>query len=424
MRDDARSPFPVSPLADRIFAVARDHGSAARIVGGAVRDWLVGRPIGDIDMAIAMPIESAAAAFRAAGLRVIETGLAHGTVTVLFAPETTPDTSESIEVTQTRVDVETDGRHAIVVFSPDWAADAARRDFTINAIYLDESSQITDPLGGIADIAARRLRFAGMATDRVREDALRMLRYCRFLPLFGAAAIDPSADAALRAHAGLAAGLSGERIHHELARICAAPGTDVALGLMQDTGLAKAAIGVDIQPEYLACLPPHEAMQQALNDSADLWLLVLSIVLPDGAAGQVATRLRLSRKQARLLAGLQQAGAARAGMASATASDGPVPDSLLADGWRQAAWFLRRDGLDPGLCYAYRMLRQQRRPDPAEVAERARWVPPICPVSGADLLSQGVDKGPALGQMLAAVETRWVQSDFTLSKVALLADCG
>ena len=205
--------FPVPPLATRLFALARAEGYEARIVGGAVRDWLAGLPTGDIDMAVAAPIDAFAGACRADGIRVIETGLSHGTVTVLSparsgganADAVNADMGGPIEVTQTRLDLETDGRHAVVGFSDDWKADASRRDFTINAIYIDADGQIDDPLGGRVDLELGTLRFAGNAAQRVEEDALRMLRYCRFLPRFGSAGVAPAAAAALRDAAPTAA---------------------------------------------------------------------------------------------------------------------------------------------------------------------------------------------------------------------------
>ena len=152
-----------------------NHGYEARIAGGAVRDWVAsGCParfhIVDLDMAVASPIAEVSTILRIAGMRVVETGLSHGTVTLVEGGHT-------VELTQTRVDVETDGRHAVVAFSDDWKQDAARRDFTINALYIDSNGQLQDPLGGMADLQAGILRFVGDAHQRVAEDALRMLRY-------------------------------------------------------------------------------------------------------------------------------------------------------------------------------------------------------------------------------------------------------
>ena len=165
-------------------------GCEARIVGGAVRDWLLAtgtmatgddatsKGPADIDMAIACPIADAAAALRRRKLKIVETGLAHGTITVL-------GDGAPIELTQTRVDLETDGRHAVIGFTDDWAEDARRRDFTVNALYVTEDGRLEDPIGGLPDLMAGRLRFVGDARTRIAEDGLRMLRYCRFLPRFG-----------------------------------------------------------------------------------------------------------------------------------------------------------------------------------------------------------------------------------------------
>ena len=189
-----------------IFDAAKKHGGEARIVGGAVRDWLAGFDVREIDMAVNLPIQAIADELRKnQRVRVINTGLDHGTVTVI-------SDNDAIELTQTRSDDESDGRHALVRFQEDWTQDAARRDFTINAIYLDAFGQIFDPLNGQADLAARRLRFVGTAADRVQEDALRMLRYCRFSIDYSDGHYDREAIDALTSFAVLASRLSGERV--------------------------------------------------------------------------------------------------------------------------------------------------------------------------------------------------------------------
>ncbi len=428
--------FPISPLARRIFEIAEQHDSAARIVGGAVRDWLMGRAIGDIDMAINMPIKSAAAAFADNGLRVIETGIDHGTVTVMMAGIDGGDKGappQSIEVTQTRIDVETDGRHARVAFSDDWAADAARRDLTINAIYLTADGTIDDPLNGRADIATQRLRFAGDASERVREDALRMLRYCRFLSLFtpvgpkGQTRIDPEARAALEAHFELAANLSGERVRNELKKIFDGADAYAALRLMQESGVARAAIGVDLTPERLAFLPPRDAIVPAVNPWAvNLWIVFLNTVIPHGTARMVGQRLRLSRIETRLLDQLDCYRVDHAASGSPASGEiageiaGKIAGEIAGENWRRAAWTLRRADIDPSFCYLALMAERHQKADPEHAQILSNWQAPTCPVTGADLLSQGVDKGPALGQLLANIEARWVASDFTLSKAELL----
>jgi len=402
--DGQDRPFPIPQLAARIFALTDAAGMDARIVGGAVRDWLVGRVIGDIDMAVAAPIDRVACLLREAGLKVIDTGLDHGTVTVV-------DDGQHLEVTQTRVDLATDGRHAVVAFSDDWAADAARRDFTINALYVDAAGSIEDPLGGRADLEAGILRFVGDATRRVEEDALRMLRYCRFLPHFGRAGTDDDALAALAAKAGLAANLSGERIAAELERMLTAPGARRALALMQETGLASAALGVALDAAALTA-EIDRAVEMAEDADHPTWLVRLAVITRTGDAADLAVCLRLSRRHSHMLAMLDR--------------DAPAADinSLTGDSWQQAAWWLHRAGMSPASTLVVASGRTGRPVDRAHLARLAAWVPPEFPLTGADLLSQGVDSGPGVGEMLRAAEQEWVARDFAPERADLLAVLG
>ena len=399
--------FPVSPLAARIFAIAGDAGCEARIVGGAVRDWLMGQSIGDIDMAIAMPITAAIPVFQAAGLKVIETGISHGTVTII-------DGGEHIEVTQTRIDVETDGRHAQVVFSEDWAADAVRRDLTINALYLTADGIIDDPLNGRQDIVDGRVRFAGDAGARVQEDALRMLRFCRFVAHFASngnqtdVVLDSDAMAALRAHAGLAQTLSGERIAAECSKICKWANAPIGFAVMQDTGVALAALGHPLCVDHADCLVSLHAAGIGADPASDDWIIWLAAMTAPDVSPAVADRLCLSRKQRQLLL--------------AVARDDPLFDAISGPQWRQAAWMMARNRGNAAASYAVGAARRRQMVDAEHYVALRDWEPPLCPVTGADLLSHGVDNGPALGQLLGAIEARWVESDFTLAKAALLAE--
>ena len=399
--------FTIPPLARQIFSLLAAAGSEARIVGGSVRDFLAGYPAGDIDMAVAMPIKQAADIFRRAGLKVVETGLKHGTVTVSAGDAH----SSAIEVTQTRIDLETDGRHATVEFSNDWIKDASRRDFTINAIYVCADGSINDPLNGTADLRAGRLRFVGDAGQRVREDALRILRYCRLMPAFSSTGADPDAIVALRAHAGLAAGLSGERVANELARLLVAPGAGDAIALMHDCGVDQATIGLPLKASALVHLP---AIGQAGPLAAQGWLACLVLIMPAGSAQSVADRLRLSNRDARCLSMIDKLGTPELALNLKPQADDPTT-------WKRAAWVVRREGINVGLVYAVATARAGVDVDLAYAADLARWDPPKCPVSGIDLLSHGVDNGPALGQMLKEIEQKWVESAFTLNRKELLA---
>ena len=400
------TPFPVSPLAQRLFALAAAAGHEARIVGGAVRDWQAGFGIGDIDMAVAAPIETFATLCRDAGLRVIETGLSHGTVTV--AAE-----GDAIEVTQTRVDLETDGRHALVGFSDDWQADARRRDFTINALYLDADGRVDDPLGGLADLQNGVLRFAGDAVRRVEEDALRMLRYCRFLPRFGGGNTDADALAAIAGAAPAAAALSGERVAAECRKLFGMPDAAAGIAVLYGTGLDKSALGVQIDPSKLDHLAGNAlATSPAVRSWADMpdsWLVRLAAVMPPGTAMPLADRMRLSREERRFLDAL----------------DMPEPDRICrllgAADWRQTAYGLCKDSMSPAAVLAVAAARCGEVVEVSHLADIHGWQPPVFPLTGADLLSHGVDKGPALGEMLRDLERHWLTGDFAPTREALLA---
>ena len=382
-------PFADHPLILRIFSIAVKAGGEARIVGGAVRDWLAGMSVGDIDMAVNMPIESFADDLEKAGLKVVHTGLSHGTVTVV-------QDKTSIEVTHTRLDTKTDGRHAIVAHSPDWLEDARRRDFTINAIYMDATGALFDPMDGHADLQQGCLRFVGDADRRVREDALRMLRYCRFLHRFGHGNTYADALAALRRNAGQAQNLSGERVRAEMESILTADGAATACDLMQNTGLAKAACEVGFNAQLLA---PDGA-----PDRSD-WLIGLASIMPIGVSNSLAKRLRLSKVEGRCLQALDRD------------IDPALPD-LSGDKWQQAAWFL---GDDSAAIYAVKVRRDQAQFSGTRWHELQSWVAPECPVTGADLLSHGVDNGPVCGEILNSLKKQWVMSDFKLDKSDLLS---
>ncbi|MEC8550395.1 MAG: CCA tRNA nucleotidyltransferase [Pseudomonadota bacterium] len=397
--------FPISPLARRIFALAAAADASARIVGGAVRDWLQDRSMGDIDMAVAMPIADAAALFRDAGLKVVETGLEHGTVTVIAD-------GEAIEVTQTRVDLDTDGRHATVAFSDDWRADAARRDFTVNSLYVTADGMVEDPLDcAHQDLDAGRLRFVGEAARRVEEDALRMLRYCRFLPRFHDGGVDAEAMAALSAAAHLAAGLSGERVAGEMRRLLGEEGGQIGLRVMEETGLSLQALGVSTQSDRLT--PEIDRLVDvAMGDNGATWLVRLAVVMPLSSAPVLSSRLRLSRRE----------------QGELTKFDTVSPETefaaLTGQRWHQAAYWCHREGSLPGPQLIVAAARLMREIDKGHFAEIAAWVPPVFPLTGAVLLSHGVDKGPVVGEMLREAEQIWVAADFSLTKDELATRIG
>ena len=379
-----------------IFDAAKKCGGEARIVGGAVRDWLAGRCVFEIDMAANLPIQVITDELRQTQrVKVINTGLDHGTVTVACG-------NDAIELTQTRSDDETDGRHALVRFQDDWTQDALRRDFTINAMYLDAGGQVFDPLNGQADLAARRLRFVGTAADRVQEDALRMLRYCRFSIEYSDGQHDGEAMNALTSFADLASRLSGERVAQELSKILSHEHCAAAIDLLHRTGLDKTLLGCDL---VLTAIPSNP--QDLRLVTADFgWLVVLATVMPQAAATMSLARLRLSLTNQKFCAQL------------VASRPSKIFADLSAANWRQTAFFMDGRAAAFYACAAWRIgmiLDQQH------YRVLHEWQPPKLPVSGQDLLSHGVDNGPVLGQMLKRAETLWVRSNFTMEKTVLLA---
>ncbi len=392
-RNSALPEWARRPLVAKIFSAAKSLGGEARIVGGAVRDWIAGHPIRDIDMAVNLPIETVASYFSSGNVSVFETGLQHGTITLVHA-------EESIELTQTRVDLETDGRHAVVAFDGDWSLDAARRDFTMNAIYLDADGVIFDPLGGQSDLRAGRLRFVGDATLRLKEDALRIIRYCRFLPHFEKSGVTAEIVNLLRDNALVCADLSGERIGAELRQIMVGGDVAAVVGLMGKVQIDYYTLGVQFNLSPLGIDKNFDEMLVQLG-----WLSGLATIMPVGSARRLAKRLRLSRIEDRCLARL----------------DIGINNNELAmlngTRWRQVAYYL---GDWAPMLYAVQSWRNLTAVNMRRCSELAAWMPPKMPICGTDLLSHGVDNGRAIGHMLKVAEKEWVASNFTLKKPDLL----
>lgn len=358
-------------------------GHQAFCVGGCVRDALIGRRVADVDITTdALPRVVMALAAEA-GLKAVPTGIEHGTVTVVAG-------GRGYEVTTFRRDVETFGRHASVTFSDRLEDDAARRDFTINALYARADGTVVDPLGGLADLMQRRVRFVGLASDRIREDYLRILRFFRFQAHFGdpARPMDAGALAACAAHVGGIARLSRERVGTELRRLLAAPDPAATVEAMARCGVLDAALpGAD--PAALALMVHLEGAAVPPR-----WLRRLAVLTP----ADPEAALRLTRAEARDLARLQEHAATDA-----------APAAL-------GYWLGCDLGVDAALLRA--ALARDLLPD-AWVAEIARGAAQRFPLVAADLMP--IYAGPALGAALREREWRWVASDFALTRTQLLA---
>jgi poly(A) polymerase/tRNA nucleotidyltransferase (CCA-adding enzyme) len=347
----------------------------ARMVGGAVRDMLAGCAVADVDFAAPLPPETVMARARAAGLKVILTGIDHGTVTVV-----TPE--HSFEVTSLRRDVETDGRHAVVAFVDDWQLDASRRDFTINAMSAARDGTVFDYFRGREDLAAGRVRFVGAAAARIEEDYLRIFRFFRFFARYGRGAPDAEAVTAITRLRDGVKNLSAERVWSELKRILAAPDPRVAVRLMRQTGVLDLVL-----PD--ADLNRFELLLR--RGAPDVLLLKLAALLPGGetAAETFAARWRLSKAEEAELAALSAPNALTPG-----ASDDDLRRALEVE---PAEILAGRTWMAPGEGWEAVRARLQ--------AMRR----PVFPLQGRDLQALGLMPGPAMGALLQRVRDWWRQ---------------
>jgi poly(A) polymerase len=394
----------------RVMDAFASAGVEARFVGGCVRDALLDRPVSDIDIASPALPEEATRILTAADIAVHPTGVRHGTVTAVAD-------HRPFEITTLRRDVETFGRHARVEFTDDWQADAARRDFTMNAIFCGADGALFDFFDGIADARAGRVRFVGDPVDRLREDVLRLLRLFRFQAHYGRVPPDAAALAAARLMAPELPTLSGERVRNETLRLLTAPDPMPVLGLMRDcdvlTHYFTEATGFD---RLSALIAIEAALPDGLSGPADAIRRLAALIGGGRAPAQaVATRFRLSNDDRdRLLA---------------LAAFDPVPP-VLTD--RERRRRLHREG---AACFRDRALlswaddvaagRVMAGKDAeawhGHLRASADWSAMTLPIKGADALAMGVSAGPAVGRLVAAVEAWWIEGDFHADRDACLA---
>jgi len=378
-------------------------GGQVRLVGGAVRDALIGREVHEIDLATPFKPEVVTARLKAGGFRVIPTGLAHGTITVLSG-------ANSFEITTLRHDLETDGRHARVAFTDDWREDAARRDLTFNALYLAPDGSLFDYFDGQADLAAGRVRFIGQPLQRLQEDRLRALRFFRFYAHYGRGEPDPAGLAACQAIAPELPALSGERVRQELLRLLEASRAGTVWGVMVAQGILEPLLP---EAHNVARLQAVIALETALGlGGAPRRLVRLAALLPAqrGAVLAVAERLRL-------------ANAERDQLLALSAPPCPVEPLASPGELRQAALKLRSAGRLRDL--ALLAAAQQGLPAAALTpvwGVAAAWETARFPLSGKDLLARGVARGPGIGSLLEELEQWWADQGFTPDHAACLEE--
>lgn len=379
--------FLADPLVRQLLTLLSTDGEAARVIGGAVRNTLMGLPVADVDIATTALPDTVITRAEAAGLKVAPTGIEHGTVTVIGHRHV-------VEVTTLRQDIETDGRRAVVRFGRDWQADAERRDFTINALSVDLDGGLHDPVGGLADLEARRVRFIGSAERRIAEDRLRALRFFRFHAAYGAGAPDPEGlSATIRARHDLSE-LSAERIGQEMRKLVVASGAVATVVTMQESGilpLIAAGVGDLVAfgrlPEFERGEPPVAALRFAV---------LFGRVRED--VDRIATRFRLSNAERnRMRAALE------AGVEAATTP--PEADHATLYQMGQGAFL---DGLT--LAGAKGWLSADA--VAARFAAAQDWTIPVFPLSGRDVVELGVDRGPLVGLLLKHMERGWIEEDF------------
>ena len=384
----------------QLLAVLDRDGEEARVVGGAVRNALLKLAVDEIDVATTALPQEVVRRVVAAGWKLIPTGIAHGTVTVVIE-------KKPFEVTTLRQDVETYGRKAKVVFGRDWRTDAERRDFTINAVSVSADGGIYDYLGGATDLAARRVRFIGEPKKRIAEDYLRILRFFRFHAWYGAGAPDAAGlHACILMRAGLDT-LSRERVRMELLKLLLAPHATPTLAVMAETGILGMVLG---GVPLLASFENMVKIEAAMGLSADavrrLGALAVTVV-EDGE--RLAQRLRLSNTEAERLIALE-----RWWRVSPAAGEQAAHALLYRLGPRSfadrvvVAWSRSAAGAtDP----AWREL--------ADLPQR--WTAPKFPLKAADFIRRGIAAGPALGAALRAAEEAWIAADFPAQRAALEA---
>ena len=391
------APWLRSGPAGRVLALLNGGGEEARVIGGAVRNALLGLPVADIDIATTAVPEEVIRRAEAAGIKSVPTGIEHGTVTLVVD-------KHPFEITTLREDTETFGRKARVAFGRDWMRDAERRDFTVNGLSVDAAGVVHDYVGGLADIAERRVRFIGNPVERIAEDYLRILRFFRIHAAYGAGEPDRAGYlACIGGRAGMAS-LSAERVRMEMLKLMVAPGAGGAIAAMAECGLLQPIIGGVAYTGTLAAMIEVERMLDLPADAMRR-LAALAVAVTEDAR-RVASRLRLSNAEAKALDSMGHRWWRLAGMDEATAKRRLY--RLGAEAYRDRlmlAW-ARAGGADRGEWRQMAGLPQ-------------RWTAPKFPLKAADFVARGIAEGPALGHVLAIAEDAWLAAGFPLDAAAI-----
>ena len=395
-----KAPWLATGPASRVLRLLNANGEEARVIGGAVRNALLDIPIGDIDIATTAVPDEVIRRAKAAGIKSVPTGIDHGTVTLVLD-------SHPFEVTTLREDTETFGRKAKVVFGRDWVGDAHRRDFTMNALSVGPDGVVHDHVGGLDDIAARRVRFIGDADKRIAEDYLRILRFFRMHAAFGVGEVERSGYlACIAGRAGLAT-LSAERLRMEMLKLLVAEGAAVAVTAMADAGLLLPIFGGVAYTGPLTAMIAAERLLELKPDPIRR-LAALAVAVTEDAR-RIAARLRLSNAETKALDSMGHRWWRLAGADEARARG--LLYRLGEDNYRNRlmlAWARAGGHADEG---SWR--------DLATLPQRGSA--PKFPLTAADFIARGIAAGPTLGHVIALAEDAWLAADFPLDEAALAA---
>ncbi|MDO1582304.1 CCA tRNA nucleotidyltransferase [Rhizobium oryzicola] len=393
----------------RVFSLLNADGGEGRVVGGAVRNALMGLAISDVDFATTVLPDDVMTRAQAEGIKAVPTGIDHGTVTLVI-------NGRGLEVTTLRRDVATDGRHAKVEFGTDWQTDADRRDFTMNALYATADGRVIDLVNGLADIETKTIRFIGDAATRIAEDYLRVLRFFRFFAYYGSGRPDADGLRAVARARDHLDGLSAERVWAELKKLFSATDPARALLWMRQSGVLTAVLP-ETEKWGIDAIHGLVAAEHSLGWAPNPLLRLAAIVPPDEVRlADLAKRLRLSNADAAVLKAWAQAPAANADLAE-TALDrqlyksgatGPVMRLMLA----LASARVAAEASDDEMRKAAKLSMLLKRAE--------KFKKPSFPLSGADLIAEGVQAGPEMGRLLSELEALWVERNFTLDRNALL----
>lgn len=392
------APWLRSTALAKVFEAITKRGAEVRVVGGAVRNTLLHRPVTEIDLATTATPDEVMTLAKDAGLGAYPTGIDHGTITVVAD-------GEHFEVTTLRRDVQTDGRHAVVTYTKSWAEDAGRRDFTINALYCAADGTIYDPVGGLDDIRWQRVRFIGDAQTRIREDYLRILRFFRFSAEYGGGHLDPAGlSATIELKPGLSQ-LSAERIRSELMKLLVASAAVDVVHAMSKAGILQLVVRTRTDPDRFARLVAIEA---ALGEPPDALTRLAALAVGEPADTELLSEhLRLSNAESSQIA-------------IATSGDCEIDPDGQKNAARAALYKLGPTAFSRAVRLAWARSGKPAN-DPSWRALALlpdRWKAPTMPFSGSDVLALGIAPGPKVGTILRDFEDWWIKNDFPAD-----ADC-